>query len=85
MAVPTLQLQSYRKMVYTGLKLAVAEWWDKWLRNILASHWWIQGVHWVHMDPLQKFKKNDFLASFEGFWTIKQFLDALHHLVWPSN
>ena len=35
---PVLQLQSYCTMLYTGgLKLAVAEGWDKWLRNILAT------------------------------------------------
>ena len=43
------------------------------------------GALGAYGPPSKIQKKNDFLASFEGFWTIKQFLDALHHLVWPSN
>ena len=31
------------------------------------SRWWVQGLHWVHLHPLQKFQKYDFIAIFEGF------------------
>ena len=65
-AVPPLQLQSYRKMVYTGLELAVAEWWDEWLRNILAIQWWIQGAALGAYGPPSIIPKNDFLASCLG-------------------
>ena len=45
-----------------------------------CGQWRIQGgCIGCICTPLQKFKKNDFLAIFEGFWTIKQFLYALHY------
>ena len=49
------------------------------------SRWWIQGVQWVHMHPLQKFQKYDFIAIIEGFWTIKHIPYELHYFVWLIN
>ena len=37
------------------------------------------GALGAYSPPFKNSKKNDFLAIFEDFWTIKQFLYALHY------
>ena len=37
------------------------------------------GALGAYAPPFKNSKKNDFFAIFEGFWTIKQFLYALHY------
>ena len=39
----------------------------------------------VQMHPLQKMKKNEFLAIFEGFWPITMFLCVSYYWEWPSH